>query len=327
MAQNAKSDLARDAEGLTGGEGLAVAAAVAWVVGAGLYFGAVPSLAGGAEASERSGQVVMLVAIALPAFVVWVAIAMARANRRMREDVYRLSSAIDALRKKQEVIANQQAMTPSAQQDANRMVPSPQKTEAPASNFRTRREVSRLIVPRAAPQQPGDQPALALVGAVDPDQPPLEQNDLIQALNFPNDEHDTEGFAALRRALQDRTARRLVQASQDVLTLLSQDGIYMDDMRPEPIPADLWRRFAAGERGKAVSPLGAIRDRDALARTSARMREDTIFRDAVHHFLRRFDTMLLTFQHEATDTDLLELAETRTARAFMLLARSAGAFD
>ncbi len=149
----------------------------------------------------------------------------------------------------------------------------------------------------------------------------------IKALNFPNDENDADGFAALRRALRDRTARRLVQASQDVLTLLSQDGIYMDDLRPDPVSADLWRRFASGERGVDVDRLGAIREQAPLSLASLRMREDTIFRDAVHHFLRRFDEMLVTFEDTGTDTDLLALAETRTARAFMLLARATGTFD
>jgi hypothetical protein len=127
--------------------------------------------------------------------------------------------------------------------------------------------------------------------------------------------------------LRDRQARRLVQASQDVLTLLSQDGIYMDDLRPDPASADLWRRFATGERGRSIDGLGAVRDGAVLGVVAARMREDTIFRDAVHHFMRRFDEILVTFAQDATDTDLLALAETRTARAFMLLGRATRTFD
>jgi hypothetical protein len=73
--------------------------------------------------------------------------------------------------------------------------------------------------------------------------------------------------------------------------------------------------------------LGAVRDRASLALASGRMREDAIFRDTVHHFLRKFDQMLVTFEEFATDADLLELAETRTARAFMLMGRAAGTFD
>jgi hypothetical protein len=149
---------------------------------------------------------------------------------------------------------------------------------------------------------------------------------MIRALHFPDDESDTEGFAALRRALRDRGARKLVQASQDVLTLLSQDGIYMDDLRTEPVGADMWRRFAQGERGAAVAKLGTVRDGDTLDVATARMREDTIFRDAVHHFLRRFDQMLVIFEEQATDTDILAMADTRTARAFVLLGRATGTF-
>jgi len=57
------------------------------------------------------------------------------------------------------------------------------------------------------------------------------------------------------------------------------------------------------------------------------MRADTIFRDAVHHFLRKFDQTLVEFEKVATDQDIADLADTRTARAFMLLGRATGVFD
>ena len=57
------------------------------------------------------------------------------------------------------------------------------------------------------------------------------------------------------------------------------------------------------------------------------MRQDTIFRDAAHHFLRQFDKTVADFEKNATDADLVALAETRTSRAFMLLARVSGTFD
>ena len=118
-----------------------------------------------------------------------------------------------------------------------------------------------------------------------------------------------------------------MQSSQDVLTLLSQDGIYMDDLRPDRSRPEVWRRFARGERGRAVAGLGGVRDRSSLALATGRMREDTVFRDSAHHFLRLFDKMLAGFEPDATDEDLVALAETRTARAFMLLGRVAGTFD
>ena len=157
--------------------------------------------------------------------------------------------------------------------------------------------------------------------------PPLSREDFIRAMNFPETAEDEEGFAALRKALRDRQAAQLVQASQDVLTLLSQDGIYMDDLRPDMARPEIWRRFAGGERGRAIAALGGIRDRSSLALTAGRMKQDPIFRDAAHHFLRRFDKMFAEFEKDATDAEISDLSNTRTARAFMLLGRVAGIFD
>lgn len=120
---------------------------------------------------------------------------------------------------------------------------------------------------------------------------------------------------------------KIIRAAQDVLTLLSQDGIYMDDLTPERARPELWRRFAQGERGRPLAALGGIRDRSSLALSAARMRQDTIFRDAAHHFLRQFDRTLAEIEQAATDAEIAALSETRTARAFMLLGRVSGVFD
>ena len=157
--------------------------------------------------------------------------------------------------------------------------------------------------------------------------PPVSVNDFVRALNFPDDPDDREGFAALRRALKDRHVARLIQSAQDVLTLLSQDGIYMDDLKPEHSRPEIWRNFAKGERGRSIAPLGGVHDRSSLALTSGRMRQDPIFRDAVHHFLRQFDKTFVEFEPNASDQDIVALSNTRTARAFMLLGRVTGTFD
>ena len=57
------------------------------------------------------------------------------------------------------------------------------------------------------------------------------------------------------------------------------------------------------------------------------MRQDHIFRDTAHHFLRKFDHTFALFEKQATDAEIIALADTRTARAFMLLGRVAGTFD
>ncbi|MCC6305979.1 MAG: hypothetical protein IT545_12395, partial [Rhodobacteraceae bacterium] len=150
---------------------------------------------------------------------------------------------------------------------------------------------------------------------------------LIRALHFPDSAADEEGFRALRAALQDREQARLIRAAQDILTLLGQQGLYMDDLVPDRARPEVWRRFAEGARGRAVAALGGVHDRERLAAVTQRMRADTVFRDAAHHFLRQFDRCFARFAARAGDADLAALAETRTARAFMLIGRVAGTFD
>ena len=332
MARHSNSD---GAEGLTQGEATAIAVAVTWMVVVGIFFWTSLPDQSVDDGIASIRWALMFLAVFAPVGLVWVAAVNARAMRFLRDDLFHLQSTLDRLQRTQ---AAQQAMVPAQMPMPAAQTPQQQPTaapdivpeapeDAPVSRFASRREVSRLIVPRAAPQAPADQPTLAFEASPEEISPPIERPDLIKALNFPDDENDNDGFAALRRALRDRDARKLVQASQDVLTLLSQDGIYMDDMRPDPVSSDLWRKFAQGARGKAVDRLGAINDQTYLSSVSRRMREDTIFRDSVHHFLRRFDQTLVTFAENATDTDLLALAETRTARAFMLLGRATGTFD
>lgn len=343
MAHQPQNDRPPVADDQAHGDVLSFALAVPWVMVIGVIFWLAWPDPGYDDGFAAGRLLLVLIAVFAPVGIIFSFVASARAMQEARKDR-------DWMRAELGRIADQQAAQsalvrthaaqlaaatqPAAAAQPAQADPAPQDSppaqpaasEPPASQFASRREVSRLIVPRAAPQAPADQPALALETPQEAT-PPIDAHDLIKALNFPDDENDTDGFGALRRALRDRGARKLVQASQDVLTLLSQDGIYMDDLRPEPAGADLWRRFASGERGRTVGRLGGIKDQAYLSVVSRRTREDAIFRDSVHHFLRRFDQLLVTFEETATDTDLLALGETRTARAFMLLGRATGIFD
>jgi hypothetical protein len=183
----------------------------------------------------------------------------------------------------------------------------------------------------APPQQPAQtavarQPRQGNLPLPQPETAGLDVADLIRALDFPESLNDAEGFRALRRALRDPRAGRLVQASQDVLTLLGDDGLYMDDFAAEHPPADAWRRLAAGERSAATAAAGVIRDDAALETVGSRLRADAVFRDAAHHFLRLFDHQLADVAPVATDDGLVALADTRTGRAFMLIGRAVGMF-
>ncbi|WP_419740451.1 hypothetical protein [Ruegeria sp.] len=277
------------------------------------------------DQTQGGGFIVTLLAVFLPVAMIWVAATAMRASRVMREESARLQTAIDAIRQAY-VVQQQRAASsyePTVSKKLDEIAAVTKKAEDALATFSSKRREPLQVAPPA----PGGQTSLALGTTAEEITPPLTTDNFIRALNFPETEKDTEGFTALRMALKDRKASKLVQASQDVLTLLSQEGIYMDDLRPDMARPEVWRQFAQGARGRSVAALGGIRDRSSLALTAARMKQDPIFRDAAHHFLRRFDNMIVEFEANASDAELTALGDTRTARAFMLLGRVAGTFD
>jgi hypothetical protein len=177
------------------------------------------------------------------------------------------------------------------------------------------------VSPVAAPAEP----ALPLLPEAEdvarPDWPTL-----IRALDFPRDAEDRDGFRALEAALRHHGLAQMLQAAEDVLTLLSQEGVFMEDLSPEPADPDAWRRFMSGARGADVAGVGAIRDAHALETARGLTRSDPIFRDTALFFQRRFDAVLGEFAASADDAAIVELSSTRSARAFMLLARLSGSF-
>jgi hypothetical protein len=298
---------------------------VVWVVGVLSYILASPP----GDDVQTLGLVMTLLIVFLPLALIWVAVITLRSVRDLRTEAARLQAAVDAMRASY-------VQTSSQIQQATAIKPSVEKKlDEIAATFSSRRDTA-LTVPSAdrkaalavpKPDPEAEEPRLALGTPAEEMRPPLSVSDFIRALHFPESPDDKEGFRALRLALEDRSVAKLIRAAQDVLTLLSQEGVYMDDLKPEMARPEVWRRFAAGERGRAIAALGGIRDRSSLALTAARMREDTIFRDAAHHFLRTFDKTFAAFERNASDADLADLGDTRTARAFMLFGRVTGVFD
>ncbi|MGL6212188.1 MAG: hypothetical protein ACRC14_20365 [Paracoccaceae bacterium] len=282
------------------------------------------------------GPVLTLLVVFLPLALIWASVTTLRSVRSLRAEAARLQATVDAMRNA--YLATQQAaagLKPSVEKKIDEIAVSTKTTESAIITFTSRRDTA-LTVPSAdrkaamaapRPDPSAEEPGLALGTPAEDLRPPLSVADFIRALQFPENPDDKDGFRSLRLALEDRTVAKLIRAAQDVLTLLSQEGIYMDDLRPDRARPELWRKFATGERGRAVAGLGGVRDRAALALTGSRMREDAVFRDAGHHFLRTFDKTFAEFERNASDTDIADLAETRTARAFMLFGRVTGTFD
>ena len=151
---------------------------------------------------------------------------------------------------------------------------------------------------------------------------------VVRALDFPRDERDRDGFDALRLVVADRDFAELMQAAEDTLSILAEEGLYMEDLELSPAPVALWKRYADGARGPEVDQIGGVRDEVAIALARTKYRSDPVFRDTALHFLRRYDKLVIRmFAELGEDRLVLEAGESRTGRAFMMIARVMGVFD
>ena len=326
------SDTSLDSQPALGGvsalaaESVAGLMALVWCVAVAAYVWMAPAGTG------ALGLVLTLLVVVLPLGLILASVTTLRSIRVLRTEAAGLRANLDAMRAAQ---ADSPKVRPSAETTPDAVVVTARQSGTVSAGLTSRRDQAQsqptadrkaaLALPVVRAME--TEPALALGTPAEDLRAPLSVADFIRALQFPETAEDREGLRALRLALDDRSTAKLIRAAQDVLTLLSKEGIYMDDLVPDRARPAVWRRFAAGERGRAIAALGGVRDRSSLALTAARMREDTVFRDAGHHFMRSFDKTFAAFEPNATDEDLAALADTRTARAFMLFGRVTGTFD
>lgn len=291
-----------------------------WLLAGALFF-----LLADFATMEAVTLAMLAVGIFLPAVLISMVLLLAQSIAEMRSEAGQLQGSVDELRRamlQQSTPAS--GLLPETQQKIEKISAQADQTETRLTMFFSQRAREGRAV---QPGQQEPQALLALGGLEIGSSEAIDAVTLVRALHFPEDENDKEGFIALRLALADARVAPLIKASQDVLTRLAQEGIYMDDLRPDRTRPEFWRAFAQGTRGALVAPLGGIRDRSCLALSYGRMRSDPEFRAAVHLFLREFDKVLSAFETTADDAQIAALSDTRSARAFMLLGRVSGVFS
>lgn len=304
---------------------VAIVATVLWVI-----FCVVLRLGSDADWSGP-GLLIWLMGLVVPVALVWAGVGVLRMIRELRTEAVYLRNTLAGVRPASSGLADPAVFSKldamASAQDAMQAQIAALSGRAAATGPAPQPATAAAAAPEPALEDVEPQPSLSLGTPAEALETPVTIPEFIRALNFPETEHDTEGFVMLRKALRDRHTQKLVRASQDALTLMSQDGIYMDDLRPDRARPEMWRAFARGERGRPVAGLGGVHDRSSLALAAGRMKQDPVFRDVVHHFLRAFDQTFMEFERNASDEEIIRLADTRTARAFMLLGRVTGTFD
>ncbi|MEL7464196.1 MAG: hypothetical protein AAFN79_09025 [Pseudomonadota bacterium] len=275
---------------------------------------------------------------------------LARKAEEIRSETARLSSAIDALRVAvspragpgaNELAAALTTATRSslAEEKAamaeamDRLDAALAETQSMVDKIEGRESQARRAAKTVSGQKrlsDGDQPVLPFGSAadIDEDARPIPWQNVVRALDFPKDERDVDGFAAIRQVVADKEIADLLQAAEDTLNFLAEEGLYMEDLKPRPAPVETWLRYADGARGVSVAAIGGITDEVAVAVSRGRLKRDAVFRDTALHFLRRFDALIRRMAQELGDDPMIvEMGDTRSGRAFMLVARISGAFD
>ncbi len=228
---------------------IAIALSLVWVLACGLYLVFVP----GAFASmtyDMVGLVFLLIGVVFPLVLIWTVSYVTSSIRSIRTEATVLRHSMEQIKS---VLQDRPAVDSSQQEKLEQQLAEisalTQQTEArlarmthieggnPDDPLPTRTDAAALATPQPAPQDQ-NQSALPLQTPEGPERVPISIAEFIKALNFPDNAEDREGFRVLRRAFEERQLGKLLRASQDVLTLLSQDGIYMDDLNPDkPLPA------------------------------------------------------------------------------------------
>lgn len=331
----------------------AAAASLVWVVVVLAYGIGFLSVA---SATETRGTLFLdamffLVALVLPLGLIWLAAWLAEELRRQREIVTALAevtaplvAALDETRASLAHHASPEAIARAVGSAVGEAVAGarPADMSRPlgdlvAGQARLEAVLARLAAPAGAPEARRDPAAAATPAPATPSTPAAETapdgaapaftwDQLVRALDFPRDAGDREGFRALKAAQQQPKLGETLQAAEDVLNLLSQEGIFVDELTLDEVEPSSWRRFMAGVRGAKVASIGGITDPQALEVAGRLLKQDAVFRDTAMFFLRRFERVLANYAKDADDHELVALAGTRSGRAFMILSRSSGIF-
>lgn len=133
---------------------------------------------------------------------------------------------------------------------------------------------------------------------------------------------------AVKAAAQDLDLGAVLRQTEEVGAALSVDRVHLEDLTVEHASSELWYKYAMGVRGEDVAALGEVPDEITLALVRARLRGDMEFRALAIRFAASYGRLLRRAATElGSDPKLVEMAETKAGRAFVLLGGLVGAFD
>lgn len=153
----------------------------------------------------------------------------------------------------------------------------------------------------------------------------LDWNKLVVAANFPENEEDKATLDALLEVIKDKQVADMLQSAEDVLSALADANLFMEDITPHHAPAERWRGYILDGDRRDLIDLGGVRDPHAIEEATNTLHEREGFERTALVFLDRYESLLERLFRESPSNKLaVEMADTRTGRAYMLLARVTG---
>ena len=156
----------------------------------------------------------------------------------------------------------------------------------------------------------------------------IDWEKFVRASNFPESEDDSATLDALYDVLTDPEIASLLQSAEDTLASLADMDLYMEDFAPQLPSAVEWKSYlnaprpSEGETSPAL-PMPGISAPREQQRIAAKRDGDKGFERLSEKFLDRYEHVLRRMLREETDErHLVDLADTRSGRAWLLLAQA-----
>ena len=153
----------------------------------------------------------------------------------------------------------------------------------------------------------------------------------VRAANFPDNEEDTETLDALYEVLTDPEIASLLQSAEDTLAALADIDLYMEDYAPTLAPADDWHRYlvhlgriGGGVAGRGIFTMSGVTAELEEQRIASKRSNVSSFKSLTDRFLDRYEEILVRMINSgAPNNFMVELGNTRTGRAYTLVAQAA----
>ena len=145
---------------------------------------------------------------------------------------------------------------------------------------------------------------------------------LIRALNLPDNDEDKEGFEAFDLAAKNDLLAVMLHSSLEILYSMAGVGLYMDVLTPDLGPLNVWRDYAKGEAKGPDPTLGGAGSQMDIASAVKLLSADEDLLHKAQGFYQNVHDFLIEVIPVLSDEEVVDLAETRTLRLFLLLGQA-----